>query len=360
MKLETIIDQIKPIDKRYYEMAQARLDNLTKPQGSLGRLEEIVRCLVGITQSKDPDISRKVIFVCAGDHGVAQEGVSAYPQEVTLQMVRNFLSGGAAINALAGHAGAEVVVVDLGVNHNFGDIKGLLSKKVVYGTKNMTQGPAMTRTQAQRSIMAGIEVGLNYADKGKNVFAVGDMGIGNTTPSSAIASVITKKSVSEVTGKGTGISERAFNKKIQIIEKALKVNQPDPSDPLDILAKVGGAEIGGIAGIVLAGALRRIPVIIDGLISTAGALIAYCLAHNVREYIFASHKSTEMGQRAMLEMMQLEPLLDLKMRLGEGTGAALSMTFLDAALKVYREMATFEDAHVSRDINVQQTGTVSS
>jgi nicotinate-nucleotide--dimethylbenzimidazole phosphoribosyltransferase len=349
--INSILKNIKPVDGKWYGVAQKRLDNLTKPVGSLGRLEEFARRLVAITGSDDPGIDRKAIFVFAGDHGVTEEGVSAYPKEVTPQMVLNFLRGGAGINVLARHAGAEVVVIDIGIDYDFGELDGLKHMKVVKGTKNFSRGPAMTREEAIQSIKTGFALAEAYAINGYGLFGTGDMGIGNTTPSSAIAAVLTGKTVSEVTGKGTGISDESLKKKIGVIEKGISLNRPDPSDPVDVLAKVGGTEIGGIAGLVLGAAAKRIPVVIDGFISTAGALIAYCLEPKTKDYMFAAHNSVEKGHKVMLEKMGLRPILDLDLRLGEGTGAALAMLVIEAGMKIYKEMATFGDAGISEKKN---------
>ena len=345
--LQELRESIKPIEESYYEKAQKRLDNLTKPPGSLGRLEEFARRLVAIYRDEMPEIPKKVVFTFAGDHGVSEEGVSAYPSEVTRQMVFNFINGGAGINVLARHAGADVVVVDIGVNFDFQDMEGLKKRKVVYGTRNMTKGPAMTREEAKRCIEVGIELAREYAEMGYRMFATGEMGIANTTPSSAIAAVITGKDVAEVTGRGTGIGDEALQRKINAIKKAIDVNKPDPSDPIDVLSKVGGAEIGGIAGLCLGAAQLGLPVVIDGFISTAGALIAYAINPRVKDYMFSAHNSQEVGHKVMLEHMGLRPILDLDLRLGEGTGAAVAMTLLDAGLKIYREMATFDEAGVT-------------
>jgi len=347
MILEEAIERIKPIDKTMHAVAQNRLDNLTKPQGSLGRLEEFARELVGIYHDQMPQIPKKAVFTFAADHGVAEEGVSAFPQEVTQQMVLNFIRGGAGINVLARHAGADVIVVDIGVKADFEPMEGLEIRKVLYGTKNMTKGPAMSRQEAVKCIEVGISLATEYAKKGYRMFGTGEMGIANTTPSSAICAVITGKAVEEVTGRGTGIGDEALKHKIQVIKKAIETNSPDPDDPIDVLAKVGGPEIGGIAGLCLGAAAEGLPVVVDGFISTAGALIAYKLAPAVREYMFFAHLSQEIGHRAMIQYMQARPILDLDLRLGEGTGAALAMTLLDAALKIYREMATFQQAGVS-------------
>jgi len=345
--LKKTLSKIKPVNPQWYEVAQKRLDNLTKPLGSLGRLEEFARRLVAITENTMPELDKKVVFTFAGDHGVAEEGVSAFPKDVTRQMVFNFLNGGAGINALARHAGAEVVVVDIGVDFDFGKVDGLVSRKVIMGTKNIRKGPSMTREEALRCIGVGIELADEYAKRGYKVFGTGDMGIANTTPSSAIASVFTGKPVEEVTGRGTGINDEAWMNKVKVIKDALSLNKPDASDPVDVLSKVGGAEIGGIAGLIIGAAANRIPVVIDGFISTAGALIAYGIEPRTKDYMFAAHRSQEIGHRAMLDYIGIEPVLDLDLRLGEGTGAALAMLMIEAGLKIYKEMATFGEAGVS-------------
>lgn len=348
--LENILRRIKPVDERWYKIAQERLDNLTKPLNSLGRLEEFARRLVAIFEDKAPSINKKAIFTFAGDHGVTEEGISAYPKEVTPQMVFNFLRGGAGINVLARHAGAEVVVVDIGVDYDFGEIDGMISMKITKGTRNFTKGPAMTKDDAKRCIEVGVELANGYAKKGYKIFGTGEMGIGNTTPSSAIASVLTGKHVEEVTGRGTGISDETLKRKINVIKKGIEINRPDPNDPIDVLSKIGGAEIGGIAGLIIGAAANRIPVVIDGFISTAGALIAYCIEPKTKDYMFAAHNSVEIGHKAMLDKIGLRPILDLDLRLGEGTGAALAMLMIEAGLKIYKEMATFGEAGVSNEI----------
>ncbi len=348
--MEHLRSRISRVNSALSEEAQKRLDNLTKPQGSLGRLEEFARRIVAITGDKMPVLDKKVIFTFAGDHGIADEGVSAFPKEVTVQMVFNFLRGGAGINVLARHAGADVVVIDIGVDHDFGELPGLVSRKVMRGTANMCKGPAMSRQQAEQCIQVGIDLARQYAEKGYRIFGTGDMGIGNTTPSSAIASVLTGTPVRDVTGKGTGITDESLRRKITLIEGCIVKNKPDPKDPIDVLAKVGGAEIGGIAGLILGAASERIPVVVDGFISTAGAMIAYVLEPKTADYLFAGHSSVEIGQKAMLGKMGLVPILDLNLRLGEGTGAALAMMIIEAGTRIYREMATFGEAGVSNEI----------
>jgi nicotinate-nucleotide--dimethylbenzimidazole phosphoribosyltransferase len=348
--MEHMRGRISEVNGALAEEAQKRLDNLTKPQGSLGRLEEFARRIVAITGDMMPVLDRKVIFTFAGDHGIASEGVSAYPKEVTPQMVFNFLRGGAGINVLARQAGADVVVVDIGVDYDFGDVAGLVSRKVVHGTANMSKGPAMTRQQAEQCLQVGIDLAREYAKKGYRIFGTGDMGIGNTTPSSAIASVLTGTPVADVTGRGTGITDESLKNKIKVIKESIALNRPDPKHPIDVLAKVGGAEIGGIAGLILGAASEHIPVVVDGFISTAGAMIACEMEPKTADYLFAGHSSVEIGQRSMLKKMGLSPILDLNLRLGEGTGAALAMMMIEAGARIYREMATFGEAGVSDEI----------
>jgi nicotinate-nucleotide--dimethylbenzimidazole phosphoribosyltransferase len=319
------------------------------PHWALGRLMDLALDLAGMTRSLNPPVERKAVVVMAGDHGVVAEGVSKFPQEVTPQMVSNFVNGGAGINALARQVGAKVVVVDMGVAHDISAMAAngrIIDKKVAPGTANMAVGPAMSREQAIAAIEAGIEVANDMAD-GIDLFGTGDMGIGNTTPSTAIVAALTGTSVAEVTGRGTGLDDEQFNHKIAVIEKALEVNRPDPEDGLDVLAKVGGFEIGGIAGLILGAAANRKPIMIDGFISTAGALIACSLAPVCRDYIIASHRSVEQGHRIMHDHLGCEPLLDLNMRLGEGTGGALAMNVVEAARRVLTDVATFEEAAVS-------------
>jgi len=425
--IKGVISNIEDTGLYLAEKAQERLDNLTKPQGSLGRLEEIAKQIVCITRDIRPSLDRKVIFTMAADHGIADEGLSAYPKEVTAQMINNFLKGGAAINVLAAHVGAKVIVVDMGVSSDLGGAEGLVIEKIGYGTRNMAKMPAMTREQAIDSIEAGIylfeseyETGTgkgvdsdradkrteenraggvetdidrkgkgidmnatgyridseghgsrldsekigNYTDidsaenrtyTGRtgnriDIVGTGEMGIGNTAASSAISSCILNEPVENVTGRGTGIDEKTYNLKIDLIKRALEINKPDQKDPIDLLSKVGGFEIGGMAGVILAAASRKVPVVIDGFISGAAALIAYRLEPKARDYMIASHCSVEKGHRLILKYLGLNPLLDLKMRLGEGTGAALAMGIIDASVKILTQMATFQSAGVSEKV----------
>jgi nicotinate-nucleotide--dimethylbenzimidazole phosphoribosyltransferase len=346
MTLDATLSLIRPVDSEKMAAIQGRINRQAKPQGSLGRLEEFARRFATIT-GRDT-VQKKVVFTFAGDHGVTEEGVSAFPREVTPQMVFNFLEGGAAINALARHVGAEVIVVDMGVDFEFKPMNGLLLKKIGRGTANFAKGPAMSRQEAIRCLETGIELAASCRDAGIDLVGTGDMGIGNTTPSAAIAAVFTGLSVPQVTHRGTGIDDAALANKIRVIEEGLRVNTPDPGAPVDVLAKVGGYEIGGIAGLIIGCAALGIPVVIDGFISTAGALIASELHPHVRDYLFAAHRSAEIGHAHMLERIRLRPMLDLDMRLGEGTGAALAMGLIEAALQALREVKTFDDAGVAR------------
>jgi len=347
MSLQKTLDRIQPVDPRWRVQAQARLDRLTKPPGSLGRLEELAARYVMITGEVKPSVPRGAVFTFAADHGVTKEGVSAYPREVTPQMVLNFLRGGAGVNVLARHAGVDVKVVDIGVDHDFGSIPDLIARKVMRGTGNVLSGPAMTQAQAEQSVMVGVELASQAAQEGIGLIGTGDMGIGNTTPSAAITSVMTGRSVAEVTGRGTGIDEAGYARKVSVIQQALDLHRPDRTEALDVLAKVGGLEIGGLAGLMLGAAAVRVPVVLDGFITGAAALIAVGLQPRCREYLIASHRSVERGHQAILEHLDIKPLLDLDLRLGEGTGACLGMSLVCAAIKIYTEMATFDEAGVS-------------
>jgi nicotinate-nucleotide--dimethylbenzimidazole phosphoribosyltransferase len=347
MQLEKIFQKIQPLDALAMQMAQARQDTLTKPRGSLGRLEELSIQLAGMTANPLPTVERKVVIVMAADHGVTCEGVSAYPAEVTPQMVLNFLRGGAAINVLARQANAHVVVVDMGVALEVQDTSGkLIRRRIGAGTANLAQGPAMTREQAEASIQSGIEVTEAEIARGTDILATGDMGIGNTTAAAAVACALMNESPEKIAGRGTGVDDDGLKRKIVVITRALDVNRPNANDALDVLAKVGGFEIGGLAGVMLASAANRKPVVVDGFISTAAAMIAVARAPAARDYMIAAHVSQERGHRFMLEWLGLNPLLDLNMRLGEGTGAALAFHLIEASTRLLREMATFGEAGV--------------
>ncbi len=347
--LQKTIDSIEGQDQEWRSKAKARLDQLAIPHWALGKLQDLALDLAGQTRSLQPPVSRKVVITMAGDHGVAAEGVSKFPQAVTQEMVGDFIKGGAGINALARTAGAEVLVVDMGVAADLCVLSKagkIIDRKIAYGTDNIAQGPAMSPEQAVRAIEAGIAIVNENKDR-FDLFGTGDMGIANTTPSTAIVSVLTGKPVQEVTGRGTGLDDDQLASKIKVILQILEINKPDPTDGLDVLAKVGGFEIGGIAGVILGAAALCKPVIIDGFISTAGALIAHSLNPKVKEYIIAAHRSVEQGHRIMQDYIQCEPLLDLNLRLGEGTGAALAMPIVDAAVSVLTEVLTFSEAAVT-------------
>jgi nicotinate-nucleotide--dimethylbenzimidazole phosphoribosyltransferase len=345
--LSRTIEKIKPLDEAAMAAARERQDTLTKPPGSLGRLEEISIRLAGIQGRARPQVEKKVIVTMAGDHGVVAEKVGNWPQEVTAQMVANFLRGGAGINVLARQAGARIIFVDMGVASDLKPHQQLIVKKIGYGTKNMCLGPAMTLEQALKSVETGIEIATAEADKGMDIVGTGDMGIGNTTASAAVLAAISGRPAAEVTGRGTGLSDEQLAHKIEVVERALAANKPERSKPLDVLAKVGGFEIGGLAGVMLGAAARRVPVVIDGFISGAAAVIAAALAPQLKDYIIASHASAEAGHRGLLKFLGLRPLLDLEMRLGEGTGAALGIIVAEAAARTLNEMATFTEAGVS-------------
>jgi len=349
-KLSQTIGQITAVDAGKRAEARKRLEQLTMPHWALGRLMDLALDLAGMTRSLNPPIKRKTIVTMAGDHGVVAEGISAFPQEVTPQMVHNIVAGGAGVNALARQAGAQVVVVDMGVAADLGDLAvsgKIISKRIAAGTRNMAKGAAMSRDEAVRAIEAGIDVALLLGPS-VDVFGTGEMGIGNTTPSSAIVAALSGCPVADVTGRGTGLNDAQMEHKIRIIEKSIAVNRPDRSDGLDVLAKVGGFEIGGIAGLILGAASLQKPVVVDGFISTAGALIAHALAPTSADYMIAAHRSVEKGHRVALDILGKKSLIDLDLRLGEGTGAALAMNFVEAAVRILTEVATFEDAMVSQ------------
>jgi nicotinate-nucleotide--dimethylbenzimidazole phosphoribosyltransferase len=345
--LDQTIKKIRPLDEAAMAEARTRQDTLTKPPGSLGRLEGLSIQLAGIQGKARPSIEAKAMFTIAGDHGVVAEKVGNWPQEVTAQMVENFLRGGAGINVLARLVGARIVFADMGVASDLRPHPQLIVRKIDYGTRNMCLGPAMTDEQAMQAVEAGIDILNGEADQGLDIVGTGDMGIGNTTASSAIFAAMTGQSVKEATGRGTGLTDEQLAHKVNVIQRALKVNKPDPTKPLEVLAKVGGFEIGGLAGVMLGAAARRTPIVIDGFISGAAALIAVALAPRLKDYLIAAHASAEAGHPAMLRHLGLKPLLSLDMRLGEGTGAALGIFIAEAAARTLNEMATFAEAGVS-------------
>lgn len=352
ISLNKIVQGIEPVDEKWIEKARERTAQLVMPPRALGRLHEISEQLCGIQKTLEPLIERKAFLVMAGDHGVVEEGVSAYPQEVTGEMIKTFLNNGAGINILAGQVNADVFVVDMGIVPDLDPavLKGgdhLFIQKVAKGTANLSRGPAMTREEAEKSILTGFQLATGLFNNGIQILGTGDMGIGNTTPSAAIGTVLTGSVIEEMVGRGTGVDDEGLFRKQEAVHKGIEVNQPNREDGLDVLSKLGGFEIGGIAGCVLAGAYYKRPVVIDGFISTAGALVAHALCPVVVDYLFAGHCSEESGHRAMLKYLGLEPILDLGMRLGEGTGAALAMCIIEGAARIFTDMLTFEQAGVT-------------
>lgn len=347
--LTSIIRNIGPADREYLVKAREHTAQLLMPARAMGRLHEISEQICSIQQTLSPCTDTKEIIVMAGDHGITEEGVSAYPAEITGMMVQAFISGNATVNVIAQQLGAAITVADMGIRADIPPSSGFIVKKIAHGTNNFTQGPAMSRNQAEESILAGIETAEKSISGGTDILATGDMGIGNTTPSTAIGTVITGKKVEEMTGRGTGVDDKGLQKKIDTVKRGIEINRPDPSDGLDVLSKVGGFEIGGIAGICLAAACHRIPVVIDGLISTAGALISHAVAPLSAEYMLAGHCSFEKGHCPMLSHIGLEPLLDLGMRLGEGTGGALAMHIIQSAVNIFSRVSTFKDAGIETE-----------
>ena len=343
MNLPTIPNNNEEIRKQ----AAERQIQLTKPTGSMGRLEELSIDIAGMTGVIAPELKKRSVFLMAADHGIAREGVSPYPTEVTPQMVMNFLNHGAAINVLTKQSRSDVVIVDIGVNYDFPDLPGLIRRKVAKGTADMLHKEAMTIDQAEEAIQIGMDVLNQAADNGLQMSATGEMGIGNTTSAAAITAVLCGKQPAEVTGRGTGLDDAGLARKVAIIEQVLKNRKPDVNDPMDILCKIGGLEIAGMAGVTIAAASRRIPLVMDGLISTAAAALADALVPGVRNYLIAGHRSPEIGHKYLLEKLGKYPLLQLGMRVGEGTGAALAFQLVDAANNILRDMATFESAGVS-------------
>ncbi len=347
-RFERTLKAIQPLDTKMMEEVRNYQDILTKPSGSLGQLEKISIRVAGITGKKVPDLSKKAVIVMAADHGVVAEGVSAFPQVVTQQMVFNFVNGGAAINVLSNHVGAEVKVVDIGVA---GDVEapGVLVRKVKLGTDNFCQGSAMSKDEAIRALEVGIEVAEELINDGVRLLATGEMGIGNTTASSAIVSLLAGCTVEESVGPGTGVDDAGIQRKVDAIKRGIEINKPDVNDALDVLAKIGGLEIAGLAGLILGAAANKVPVVIDGFISTAAALVARGLASESANYMIGSHCSAEPAHRRSLEFLGLKPILDLDMRLGEGTGAVLAFNLIEAAVRIVQNMATFESAGVSNE-----------
>ena len=348
LNLEELRARIAPPDRAFAERMQQKLDGKTKPRRSLGRLEDFACQYAAIVREDAPALPKKAVVVMGADHGVARRGVSAYPQEVTGQMLLNFAAGGAAINVLARHAGAQVLVIDMGVVAPVA-APNIIDARVGPGTADFTEGPAMSRAQAERALETGIELAAKLHSDGVKVVGLGEMGIGNTTAASALTAVLTRAAAEEVTGFGTGIDEATHQHKIQLIREALArhAGVAEHGDTLDVLAALGGFEIAGLAGVVLGAAARHMAVVLDGFIASVAALVAVKLVPAAREYLLPSHRSVEAGHGLVLRALGIPPVLELDMRLGEGTGAALSMTLLDAALQIVHEMATFEAASVT-------------
>jgi nicotinate-nucleotide--dimethylbenzimidazole phosphoribosyltransferase len=351
--LRNTLQQIEPLDAEWIRRAEARQASLTKPPGSLGRLEELANRVVAIQQSLIPAVERACIVVFAADHGVTVEGVAPYPSAVTGQMVANFLAGGAGVNALAHVAGADVRVVDIGVASDLGHVAGLYERRIAAGTRNMACEPAMTAEQVDAAIAVGLEMGRDAITAGVDMIGLGEMGIGNSTAASAVTAALTGLPVAEVTGRGTGADDAMVAQKTRVIERALQRHRPDRANAFDVLAKVGGLELAGLAGVTLAAAAGRKVVVTDGFIATAAAALAVRICPAANEYLFTAHRSPEPGHAALLTMIGQQPLLDLRMRLGEGTGAALAFVVIRAAVAAFTQMATFASAGVSNRSELQ-------
>ncbi|HEY3424583.1 MAG TPA: nicotinate-nucleotide--dimethylbenzimidazole phosphoribosyltransferase [Negativicutes bacterium] len=349
--LQETLAKITPLNTAVMEKVQQRLDSLTKPVGSLGRLETMVKQYAGIIGHMQPMVPKKCLVMTSADHGVAKLGISAYPIETTAQMTANYLlSKGGSANALANFCGADLVVVDMGIAADLSAVPGLLQHKIAYGTQDFTQGPAMTREQAIKALETGIGIVDDYVKNGYRCFSLGEMGIGNTTASAAIVCSFTGVAPEIATGRGTGISDSRLEVKINVVRQALAVNKPDPQDGVDVLAKVGGFEIGALAGVVLGAAANRCMVVIDGLNTTAATLIAYAIAPMIKDYILPSHLSGEPAHIIALQLLGLEPFVDMGLRLGEAIGASLVMDMLDVSIKMLNNMATFEEAAIAQPL----------
>jgi len=346
-ELKKYFDNIKCPDKIIGAKAQQRLDSLAKPLGSLGELEEIVQKICAIRGSMFPDISKKCIVIMCADNGVTDEGVSSCPKSVTAEVTRNFMRGITGINVFSAFTNSDIVVVDIGVDGDIYD-KGILNRKIRKGTDNIAEGPAMTRCEAVMAIEAGIEIANDLYKKGYRLFGTGEMGIGNTTTSSAILGCYLPHRIDELVGKGAGLSPGGYRNKIDVVKRAISINTPNFCDPLDVLHKVGGFDIAGLVGVFIGSAINSVPVVIDGFISGVAALIAIKLEPKVKEYSFPSHSSAESGTKALFELLEMEPMLNLKMRLGEGSGAALGFKIIDAAFEAYTKMGTFDDANIKQ------------
>ena len=342
-RLDDIINHIEPGDDYAGQICLDRINALIKPKGSLGKLEEMVVKLAAIQKNPYPSFQKKAVVVCAGDHKIIEEGVATSKKDITKIQAINMTRGLTGVCALAKSVGAQVVVVDLGIDNEVPYDK-IINKKIKYGADNFMKGPAMTYEEARASILAGFDVASQLIDKGVNLLATGEMGIGNTSPSSAIVSVLTNTEVELVTGIGANLPLDKVKHKAKVIERGIQVNQPNPEDALDVLAKVGGLEIGGMCGVMLAGAYHRVPVVVDGFISSAAALLATKLNKNVKDYLFGSHNSLELGAQVASKHLGLDTYLDMNMRLGEGSGAVLMFSILESALSMNNEMITFDEA----------------
>jgi nicotinate-nucleotide--dimethylbenzimidazole phosphoribosyltransferase len=350
--LAEFVGAIVAPDPKWLKQARSHLDNLTKPLGSLGRLEDIAARFVAIRNGEIDGPLKKAAYVFAADHGIVAEGVSAYPKEVTRQMVLNFLQQGAAINVLANLHETELTIVDVGVDADFGDLPGLLHRKVRSGTRNMLHEPAMSEEEMLQALQVGLRLATSAQQKGQTLIAAGEMGIGNTTSASAITAVLTRQAPAAVTGAGAGLEKSAQDHKVRVVDAILRKHFAEnltasQVSPLEVLRCVGGLEIAAMVGLVLGAARYRIPIVTDGFISTAAAALAYAVEPRVKDYLFAGHRAEEPGHRFLLEYLRLDPILTLNMRLGEGTGAVLAMPIIESALRLYTEMATFASAGVS-------------
>lgn len=347
MDLQKALDSIGNLHTDVMQKAQARLDNLTKPLGSLGRLEDIVKQVAGITGEVFPSVDKKTVVIMCADNGVLEEGVSSCPKSVTATVTRNFLKGFTGINVLTTHAGAGICVVDVGVDDDI-DCEGILNRKIRKSTWNIAKGPAMTREEAVKAIETGIGIVRDLKEQGVNLLGTGEMGIGNTTTSSAITAALTQEPLDELVGRGSGLTSEGLDNKIQVVKRAINVNKPDAKDPLGVLAKLGGFDIAGLVGCFIGASVYRIPILIDGFISAAAALVAIRMNPGIKNFILPSHGSAEPGSKAIMKAIGFEPYLNLGMRLGEGTGAALAFHIIDAALAAYTRMGTFGEAKIEK------------
>jgi nicotinate-nucleotide--dimethylbenzimidazole phosphoribosyltransferase len=344
---EETLNMIEGLDIKIIGAVKKRLDSLSKPLGSLGKLEDIVQQIAGITGQVFPNIGKKAIVIMCSDNGVVDEGITQAPKNVTSAVTKNFFKGITGINVFARHTGADIFVVDIGIDDDI-ECPGIICKKIRKGTRNMALGPAMTRDETIKAIEAGISVVSDLRDNGYNLLGTGEMGIGNTTTSSAIVAVLTGAKIEEVVGRGAGLTSEGLKKKIDVVKHSIKINNPDHKDPLDVLSKLGGYDIAGLVGCYIGAAANRVPILIDGFISSTAALLATRIKPEVKSFMLPSHMSSEPGSRKVIDALGLEPYLKLDMRLGEGTGAALAFHVIDAAMTAYKEMGTFDDARIDK------------